>query len=129
MKSVCIRIGALCVFAAFSVSAQTNSLELDGLPQPTATATNDGLSGALRFQKVRMDCIRARRIICGKIIKVLPDGLVVESGYTNLMRAPLNKSWLIPGTVTATRPTDLVEANEPDAVCVGLVFLADLPKS
>lgn len=76
-----------------------------------------------------MDCIRARRIICGKIMKVLPDGLVVESGYTNLMRAPLNKSWFIPGTVVATRPAGLIETDQPDAVCVGLVFLADLPKS
>ena len=129
MKSICIRIGVLFVFAALSVSAQTNSLGLDSRPQSTPTATNEALAGALRFQKVRMDCIRARRIICGKVMKVLPDGLVIESGYTNLMRAPLNKSWLIPGTVVSTRPTDLVEANEPDAVCVGLVFLADLPKS
>jgi hypothetical protein len=117
------------VFAVLSTSAQTNSLELDGRAQPTPTATNEGLTTALRFQKVRMDCIRARRIICGKVIKVLPDGLVVESGYTNLMRAPINKSWLIPGNVVASRPTDLVEANEPDAVCVGFVFLVDLPKS
>jgi len=128
MKSVCI-IGASLVFAVLSVSAQTNSFELDSQPRPTPTSTNEGLSAALRFQKVRMDCIRTRRIICGKVMKVLPDGLVIDSGYTNLMRAPLNKTWLIPGTVVATRPADLVEANQPDAVCVGLVFLADLPRS
>ena len=76
-----------------------------------------------------MDCIRHRRIISGKIVKVLPDGLVIDSGYADLSRPPLNKSWLVPGTVTATRPANLVEANYPDAVCVGLVFLTDLPKS
>lgn len=129
MKLVCTTIGVLFVFAVLSASAQANSLELDGRSKPAPTATNNELSAALRFQKVRMDCIRARRIICGKIVKVLPEGLVVDSGYTNLMRAPLNKSWLIPGTVVASRPADLVEANQPDAVCVGLVFLADLPKS
>ena len=76
-----------------------------------------------------MDCIQNRRMICGKILKVLPDGLVVDSGYTNLMRAPLNRSWLIPGAAVATRATNLVEASQPDAVCIGLVFLTDLPKS
>lgn len=129
MKSICIRISVLFVFAVLPASAQTNSLDFGGRPEPTLTVTNEGLSAALRFQKVRMDCIRARKIICGKVMKVLPDGLVIDSGYTNLMRPPLNKTWLIPGTVVATRPADLVEDNEPDAVCVGLVFLADLPKS
>lgn len=129
MKSRGTRILLLFVIAVLSVSAQTNSLQSAGRAEPAPTATNEALSAALRFQKVRMDCIRARRIICGKIIKVLPEGLAVDSGYTNLMRAPLNKSWFIPGTVVATRPAGLIEANQPDAVCVGLIFLADLPKS
>jgi hypothetical protein len=76
-----------------------------------------------------MDCIQNRRMICGKIVKITPDGLVVDSGYTNLMRAPLNRSWLIPGTVAATRSTDLVETHEPDSICVGLVFVTDLPRT
>jgi len=84
---------------------------------------------AQRYEKIRTDCIQNRRIISGKIVKLLPDGLVVDSGYADLSRLPLNKSWLIPGTATATRPANLVEANYPDAVCVGLVFLTDLPKS
>jgi hypothetical protein len=85
-------------------------------------------SVAGRYEKVRMDCIQNRRIISGKIVKVLPDGLVVDSGYKGLSRPPLNESWLIPGTITATRPANLIEANQPDTVCVGLVFLTDLPK-
>jgi hypothetical protein len=80
-------------------------------------------------EKIRADCVQGRRTICGKILKILPDGLVVESGYTNLMRAPLSRSWLAPGTVQATREVDLVEGNEPGCVCTGLVFLTALPKS
>jgi len=68
-------------------------------------------------------------MICGEIVKVLPDGLVVDSGYTNLLREPLVRSWLVPGTVSASRAAGLVEGNSPDSVCVGLVFLTDLPKS
>jgi len=90
---------------------------------------NQDSSVAQRYEKIRTDCIQNRRIISGKIVKMLPDGLVVDSGYADLSRPPLNKSWLIPGTATATRPANLVEANYPDAVCVGLVFLTDLPKS
>jgi hypothetical protein len=80
-------------------------------------------------EKIRADCLHGRRIICGRIVKILPDGLVVDSGYTSLMRPPLNKSWLVPDTVQATREANLVEGNEPGCVCVGLVFLSAVPKS
>ena len=68
-------------------------------------------------------------MICGKILRVLPEGLVVESGYTDLLRPPLTDSWLVPGTVAATRTPNLVESREPGSVCVGTVFLTDLPKA
>ncbi len=92
------------------------------------SATN---SPAARFQsteQVRAECLDGRRMICGKILRVLPDGLVVESGYTDLLRPPLTDSWLVPGTVTATPAPNLVESREPGSVCVGTVFLTDLPK-
>ena len=93
------------------------------------SATN---SPAARFQsteKVRAECLAGRRMICGKILRVLPDGLIVESGYPDLLRSPLTDSWLVPGTV-AVRPTpNLIESQEPGAVCVGTVFLTDLPKA
>jgi hypothetical protein len=132
-----MRIVLLLAFAALSASAQTNVAvpagplaAISNSPAETVQAQSaQALADAQRFEKIRMDCIQNRRIICGKILKVLPDGLVVESGYTNLMRPPLNLSWLVPGTAVATRAPNLVEASEPDAVCVGLVFVSDLPKS
>src|SRR5271170_3484502 len=48
-------------------------------------------------EQIRMECIEGRRLICGKILQILPDGFVVESGYTNLLREPLVQSWLAPG--------------------------------
>jgi hypothetical protein len=81
-----------------------------------------------RAEQIRADCIQGRRSICGKILQVLPGGLVVESGYTNLLREPLTSSWLVPGTVTASRPAHLLEANTPGAACVGTVYLTDIPK-
>src|ERR1039457_6160202 len=123
-----MRIAFLIVFAAMCASAQTNSVAPAGNSPTLQSPTNHVLSPSERFEKIRLECIESRRSICGKIIKILPDGLVVESGYTNLMRAPLEKSWLIPGTVTAAPPASLVEANQAGAVCVGTIFLADLPK-
>jgi hypothetical protein len=102
---------------AISASAQTNNV-----------ATNQTQSAGRRVENARWECTQSRRIICGKILKVLPDGLVIDSGYTNLMRSPLNRSWLVPGAVEARAAVNLVEDNEPDAVCIGLVFLTDLPK-
>ncbi|HEX4265647.1 MAG TPA: hypothetical protein VH597_15020 [Verrucomicrobiae bacterium] len=84
---------------------------------------------AQEVEKVRLECIQNRRRICGKIVKVLPEGLVVDSGYTNLMREPLNRSWLIPGTAEATKPTHLIEESRTGAFCVGLVFLTNIPRA
>ncbi len=115
------------ISAALSGLAQTNP---PGSPPPALPAsTNQGLALAQRVEAMRAVCIQNRRILCGKILQVLPNGLVIDSGYTNLMREPLNKSWLIPGTVVAERAPHLVEANVPDALCAGLVFLTDVPKS
>jgi hypothetical protein len=98
-----------------------------GLP-PALAQTNLPASVAQKDTDIRMDCIQHRRSICGKVLKILPDGLVVDSGYTNLMRPPLNRSWVVPGNVISQRATYLVEGDQPESVCVGLVFLTDLPK-
>jgi hypothetical protein len=132
-----MKLALLFALAALSASAQTNLVALtngletvsNSLPEAAQTQTNQSVSVAQRVQEVRMACIQNRRMICGKILKVLPDGLVVDSGYTNLARFPLNRSWLVPGTAAATRDINLVEGKQPDSICVGLVFLADLPKT
>jgi hypothetical protein len=94
-----------------------------GTPAPTDQSIIE------RTAQMRAACIQGRRSICGRIVQVRPDGLVVESGYTNLLRAPLTRSWLVPGKVSASRAANLLESREPDAVCVGLVLLTDVPKS
>ena len=108
--------------AALTALAQTNDL-------PLSNQANPPLAAFARAEQIRAECIQGRRLICGKIIKVLPDGLVIESGYTNLLRPPLAASWLIPGTVLALRTPNLIESSEPASICVGAVFLTDLPKS
>jgi archaellum component FlaG (FlaF/FlaG flagellin family) len=90
--------------------------------------TNQVRTEAQLLEDVRLDCIQKRRTICGKILKVLPDGLVIDSGYTNLMRDPLNRSWLVPGSAQAQQATNMVESDQPNCVCLGLVFLSNLPK-
>ena len=131
-----MRLALLLVCAALLTSCRTKIDATSGDPSaisnlPAKTVqlhNNQSPSVAERYENIRMDCIQNRRIISGKIVKVLPDGLVVDSGFAGLDRPPLNESWLIPGTVTATRATGLVEASRPDAVCIGLVFVTDLPK-
>lgn len=77
---------------------------------------------------MRIQCISGRRTICGKILKIFPNGILVESGYANLMRQPRKKtSWLVLGTVLASRAHNFVEGREPGAICAGTVFLTDLP--
>ncbi len=120
------------VLIGLSAVAQTNTVPPSASPNATVTATQaqtaQEIAEAQKIEKIRATCIENRRIIAGKIIKILPDGLVVDSGYTNLARFPLDHSWLIPGTVTAMRATNVIESNYPDSICIGPVFLMDLPK-
>lgn len=125
------------MLATLSVSAQTNlARETNGTdkisqasPSSSPSQTKQIESVAEHIQRVRAACIQGRRSLCGKILQVLPGGLVIESGYTNLLREPIDKSWLVPGTVVASRAPGLIESQEPGSVCVGLVFLADVPRS
>jgi hypothetical protein len=109
--------GMLAGCARNHIAAQTAV----GVPFPAAAT-------AARAERIRTDCIQGRRLICGRVLKVSPAGLVVDSGYTDLLRSPLGESWLIPGTATARRDPNVLELNEPGAPCIGLVFLTDISK-
>lgn len=113
------------ILGAFHLSAQTNRF----VGTNASIATNPPPLTSQGLEEVRQRCLHDRRLICGKIIKVLPEGLVVESGYTNLLRAPLTKSWLVPGVVVASREPNLIEGKEPGCIAVGRVVLTDLPRS
>ena len=110
------------ILAISRALAQTNDFLLQN-------QANSPMAAFTHSEQIRAECIQGRRLICGKILKVLPDGFVIESGYTNLLRPWLTDSWLIPGTVVAARTPNLVESREPASVCVGTIFLTDLPKA
>ena len=112
----------ICLVAT-AACGQTNN------PSPAAAIfAQTNLSSIELGEQVRAACIQGRRSISGRILRMVPEGLIVECGYTNLAREPLNKSWLVPGTVVASRAANLVEGNEPDSPCVGEILLTDLPK-
>jgi len=113
----------LALAGAAQLRAQTNNPAAAAAGDSTnATAANvadqAGIEAAAarsqRIEALRNACIQGRRTICGRIIKVLPGGVVVDSGYTNLLRAPLTEG--------------LVEGQEPGTASVGKVFLTDFPK-
>jgi len=112
------------LFAALAIGvlicqapAQTNSAS-------PGTKPADGV----RAEQIRTECVAGRRMICGRVLKVLPEGLVVESGYTNLLRKEFEGAWLLPGTAVASREPGLVENKQPDSPCAGNVFVTDLPR-
>jgi len=92
-------------------------------------ATGQPLNLSELSESVRAECIRGRRVICGKVLEIVKGGLIVESGYTSLLRPPLTQSWVAPATVAATRDPNAIESTEPGAVCVGTIFLTDVPRS
>ncbi|HWY32133.1 MAG TPA: hypothetical protein VNX46_15330, partial [Candidatus Acidoferrum sp.] len=58
---------------------------------------------AERAEQIRTSCIANRRLICGRVLEVATNGLVVDSGYADLLRPPLGQSWVIPGSVSTSR--------------------------
>ena len=123
--TISVRISAAIFFAAFSVTAQTNAT---GSTASAAAFARGNISTLELSEQLRVRCIAERRSVCGKILRIFPDGILVESGYTNLLHEPLTKSWLVPGSVVASRAENLAESREPGALCFGTVFLADLPR-
>jgi hypothetical protein len=119
VREISMKLFAGIFFAAISAFAQTND----------SSATNSALAAFQHAEQVRAECLQGRRQICGKILRVLPEGLVVESGYADLLRPPLTDSWLVSGTATSTMTPNLIEQKDPGAVCVGTIFLSDLPKA
>lgn len=113
----------MAVLLTFSGGAQTNRLTPTNPP-----STQQEMAAMELKEQMRSRCIAGRRSICGRIIRVLPEGVLVEAGYTNLLREPLTKSWLVPGSVIANLAPNPVESKEPGAICFGTVFLTDLPR-
>jgi hypothetical protein len=83
---------------------------------------------AERAEQIRSNCIANRRLICGRVLEVATNGLVVDSGYADLLRPPLGQSWVIPGSVSASRDPNRLELNQPASLCLGPVFLTDVPR-
>lgn len=117
---------ALAVFAAgYSADAQPAPIAPSA---PKEAPDSPKVTPVELSEQLRAQSIADRRSICGKILRIFPNGILVESGYTNLLREPLTKSWLVPGSVVANLTPNLVESREPGALCVGTVFLTDLPR-
>ena len=81
-----------------------------------------------RGEQIRTACIEGRRYVCGKVLQIRPDGLVVDSGYADLLKPPFNRSWVVSGRASVSRDPHAVEEKRPDAICVGLVLLTGIPK-
>jgi diaminopimelate decarboxylase len=62
------------------------------------------------------------------VLAVQTNSLVIDSGYASLLRPELKGAWHFPGTVVASRDPHLVEDQTPGSICVGQIFLTDLPR-
>jgi hypothetical protein len=109
----------------FPVLAQTNVSTSTSANQTNQTVVR---GRDQRLADIRTACINGRRCVCGKVIKIVPEGLVVESGYTALMKPPFTGSWVFPSGALVNRDSNLIERDEPASPCVGTVLLMDFPK-
>ncbi len=117
------------MFAGAACLADTNVVSKQAAAESAGTnQAAKANSEAQRAEQLRMQCIEGRRYICGQVVQILSDGLVVDSGYSSLLNPPFNRSWVVHGNVSVTKSSNLVEEKKPDAICVGLVFLTNTPK-
>jgi len=124
-----IYVIATLLCTAFAAGAQTNlGAAVHPVVKETSNPTNQAAVLAARWEVIRNECIRGRRTICGRVVKILPEGLVVDSGYTRLLQAPYNQSWLVSSGALVPRDPKTMERNEPGAACIGPVFLSHYPK-
>jgi hypothetical protein len=97
-------------------------------PPPSAQEQAQSFKTAQRAEQIRTTCLEGRRYICGRVVQVTPEGLVVDSGYSRLLSSPFNQSWVVRSTASVNRDDSAVEEKKPDGICVGLVFLSNIPK-
>jgi hypothetical protein len=123
-------LGLVATSASGQTSITNSNAPAPGISESTnpASKIQDVRAVAQKAEHIRTTCVNGRHRICGQVVQVTPGGLVVESGYTDLLRPELSNSWVAPSTVFASRPPNLIEEKVPGSACVGLVFLADIPK-
>jgi hypothetical protein len=105
------------------------SVAPSAIPEPAVPdqSVND-VALMQKAERIRSACIHGRRNICGRVLQIVPGGLVVDSGYTDLLRPGLAHSWVLPSSVSVRRPPNLVEEKSPGSVCIGLVFVTAIAK-
>jgi hypothetical protein len=123
LKIQLVPLALILSIAWLPAVAQTNISTLTSANQTNQPSIRDR-----RMADVRAACVNGRRCVCGKVIKIVPEGLVVESGYTALMQPPFTGSWLIPSGALVNRDKNLIERDEPASPCIGTVLLIDFPK-
>jgi hypothetical protein len=120
---------ALFLMLAGSLSfAETNEPGSTNHPANSPPTASQQQADAVKAEQVRTRCIEGRRYIAGKVLQIVPEGLIVDSGYSRLLSPPFNRSWVVTGVASVSRDPSLVEEKKPDALCAGLVLLSNIPK-
>ncbi len=124
-------MNATRLFLLMMISAWLPAVAQTNVSTSTSANQTNQTVGRERDQRaadIRAACINGRRCVCGKVIKIVPEGLIVESGYTALMQPPFTGSWAIPSGALVNRDSKLIERDEPASPCIGTVLLNDFPK-
>src|SRR6266436_549604 len=98
---------AMKLFLLIFFSAVLPAVAQTNISSPT-NQTNQISARDQRAAEIRVACINGRRCVCGKVIKIVPEGLIVESGYTALMQPPFTGSWAIPSGALVNRDKNLI---------------------
>jgi hypothetical protein len=126
------KLAPILLLSALVASAETNLVISTNVPASarplSAQEQAAAFKAAQRAEQIRTACIEGRRFVAGRVLQATADGLVVDSGYSKLLSRPFNQSWVVRGTVSVDRDTSAVEEKKPDAMCVGLVLLSNIPK-
>ncbi len=136
MKALWMALGLMVALGCAAPARHTSTGPAMGGPDnpgsrpvtPAPARVTPELTPAQRAEIIRTNCLQGARYICGRVLQIRTNGVVVDSGYTDLMDVHYRQLWRVPGTANVHRDPSAVEINQPGAPCVGLVFLTDLPR-
>ena len=129
MKTLWMALGLMVALGCAAPARHTSTTPvLAGPVSSGSLPVTPALTPAQRAEVIRTNCLQGARYICGRVLQIRTNGVVVDSGYTDLMDVHYRQLWRVPGTASVHRDPAMVEISRPGAPCVGLVFLTDLPR-
>ncbi len=132
-----MKIAIILLLTVLACLAQTNS-QVSATNHPEAIKARQRAADAAEIARLqaiaRVDAVRKsveanRRLVHGKVIQKIKEGLLISSGAKEVSDAANDSGYQVHknGSVTSWSGGTLVEGDKPGALAIGYILLQDYP--